>query len=357
MIALARVGTTKISRWFAVVRVLAIPLAVTEVAVTDFPPGYRGWAWACCGAFAAGALVLLVVSFRDLSASARFRLAEAAVVFDTLIVTSFILVFAFKNGQPLYTLYFLPIFEAALRFGIVGGLVAPLVTAPMLLGVEFFRADRFEPREVRPDVVAVRVALGLLIGAVIGRLVGLLAEEGARADERAREAERLRDELGRRVDLLEAANRCARALGSSPELEQSLNAFIRELRGLVPFDRVGIGLADGNVIRVTAAAGVGVDRVLTPGSLFPSGALAEDVIANQRTVYREDMSVADHPEEHDLVAVGLRCRLVAPLLIGARATGILAILRRELEMALALSGRASLADIDRSLLWPEAPEL
>ena len=42
-----------------------------------------------------------------------------------------------------------------------------------------------------------------------------LARESEPRVRRAAEAERLRDELGRRVDLLEAANRCARALASS----------------------------------------------------------------------------------------------------------------------------------------------
>ena len=55
----------------------------------------------------------------------------------------------------------------------------------------------------------------------------------------------MRDRLGRRVDLLEAAGRCARALGSSLDLDEAFGAFIRELRGLVPFDRTAIVLAEG----------------------------------------------------------------------------------------------------------------
>ena len=48
------------------------------------------------------------------------------------------------------------------------------------------------------------------------------ARDGGRASAARAEAERLRDELGRRVDLLDAANRCARALGSSLELERGV---------------------------------------------------------------------------------------------------------------------------------------
>ena len=79
-------------------------------------------------------------------------------------------------------------------------------------------------------------ALVVVMGAVIGWLVTRLARETSVAKARAEEAETLRDQLGRRIDLLDAANRCARALASSLDIEEAFAAFIRELRGLVPFD-------------------------------------------------------------------------------------------------------------------------
>ena len=85
--------------------------------------------------------------------------------------------------------------------------------------------------------MTISLAIGVLLlvmGAVIALLLSRLAGETAVAEERAEEAERLRDQLGRRIDLLDAANRCARALGSSLEIEEAFAAFIRELRGLVP---------------------------------------------------------------------------------------------------------------------------
>ena len=80
------------------------------------------------------------------------------------------------------------------------------------------------------------------------------------------EAEALRDELGRRADLLDAANRCARALSSSLDLDEAFGAFIRELRGLVPFERMAIVLAEDGVGRVIATAGSRADDVMPPGS-------------------------------------------------------------------------------------------
>lgn len=317
------------SRWFGIVRMLAVPLAFVQTATATFPPGYEPLAWVDSAILAAGAAVLATLSYRLTEPAALRRLAEAALVFDTAVIFGFIFLFSFKAGQPLYTLYFIPVIEAALRFGVRGAVLAPLATAPLLAGAELFRSRRFEPRDFRAETIAICIALGLLVGLVIGRLVGVLLDLGRRADARAVEAERLRDELGRRVDLLEAANRCARALGSSLELEQAFNAFIRELRGLVPFDRVAIVLGEGKSMRAIAAAGLGVDQWLPPGSVLPRGALVEDVISSSQTVYREDMADLRHPEEEDLVAAGLRSRVVAPLLIGARATGMLSVLRRE----------------------------
>ena len=74
------------------------------------------------------------------------------------------------------------------------------------------------------------------------------------------------DELARRVDLLDAANRCARALSSSLELHEAFGSFIRELRGLVPFDRVAIILAEDGLAQVMATAGEGSENVFPTGS-------------------------------------------------------------------------------------------
>lgn len=136
----------------------------------------------------------------------------------------------------------------------------------------------------------------------------------------SRELERLRT--------LEGANRCARALGSSLELDQAFGAFIRELRSLVPFERVALVLADEGGARVMAAAGAGSDTLFPPGTTRPvPGSILEQILASGQTVYREDMSDRRHPEEADFLALGLRCRLATPLLAGARPIGMLSLVR------------------------------
>jgi signal transduction histidine kinase len=182
-------------------------------------------------------------------------------------------------------------------------------------------------------VTTISLEIGVLLlvmVAVIGWLVRRLGRETAVAKARAAEAEKLRDQLGRRVDLLDAANRCARALGSSLEIEEAFAAFIRELRGLVPFDRTAIVLADEGVARVIAAAGAGAETAFPPGSRRPvAGSLLSDVIEHGRVVYRPDMDDQRYPEEAVFTSLGLRSRLAAPLLLGGRSVGMISLVRVE----------------------------
>jgi len=77
-------------------------------------------------------------------------------------------------------------------------------------------------------------------------------------------------------------------------------------------------------------AGAGADEVLPPGSGRPiPGTLLEELLRTNQTVYRRDMSSADYPEEEEFLTLGLRCRLATPLLQGARAVGMLSLVRRE----------------------------
>ena len=225
---------------------------------------------------------------------------------------------------------YLPLVEAALRYGIVGALAVAVASAPVMAGFEWVRERRFEPHTYRFDYVTLQLGLEVLIGLIVGWLMLRLLGQTRVAETRAADAERLRDQLGRRADALEAANRCARALSSSLELDQAFDAFIREVRGLLPFDRIAIVLSENGVAQVMAVAGTGADEVLPPGSGRPvHGTLLEDLLRTNQTVYRRDMSSADYPEEDQFLALGLRCRLATPLLQGARAIGMLSLVRKE----------------------------
>ena len=161
-------------------------------------------------------------------------------------------------------------------------------------------------------------------GIVIGRLRDGFAD-------RTVEAERLRDELGRRSDILEAANRCARALGSSLEIETAFGAFIRELRGLVPFDRTAIVLIDGDQATTIATAGRGATEVFPPGSMGPVGGSVLDRVRGGDVVVRRNLSASEFAEDEQFAALGLRSEIVAPLLAGARPIGMIALSRTEVD--------------------------
>src|ERR671936_896132 len=317
----------EIERWIAWIRLGAIPFAVFQVWLTKgYPHGYELRAWLTTAALAVGAVVFFVLARRDLTVRAQERLSGLALTFDAAIVTLFILIYYFERGSPIRQLLFLPLIEAALRYGFIGALSFAFASTPVVAGFESLRSHRFGS-SYHIDYVTFQVGVEVLMGLIVAWLVERLRGQTAVADARAREAESLRDELGRRVDILEAANRCARALGSSLQLEQAFRAFIRELRGLVPFDRTTIVLVENDHAEVMATAGLGADTVFPPGTVRGvKGSVLEEIMAG-RTVVRRDMRDPASPEEEALLELGLQSRLAAPLLLGARPIGMLSIQR------------------------------
>jgi len=314
-------------RWIALVRLGAVVFAVVEVGIftPHYPTGYEKWAWALALAFAAGAVTLFFLT----RGAERRALAFTALAFDTAVVAGFALLYSYEWGSPTRWALVFPVVEAALRFGLWGGAVVPIVLGPYLAFLEWWRADRFAPPGFTWDNVTFPTGVLLLTGLITGWLVARLADEAGAAHVQAAEAERLRDRLGRRLDLLEAAGRSARALGSSLEVDEAFNAFIRELATVVPFDRTAIVLAEGGSAQVMATSGRGADVVFAPGTERPvTGSLLQDVLGGE-TVYREDMADERYPEERELLELGLRSRVAAPLLAGARAFGMISVVREQ----------------------------
>ena len=212
------------------VRLLAVAFAVLEVGIVDrdYPEGYHAAAWIITAVFAAGAVALLLLAYRLQSRARWRRIGLGALVFDTAVVYGYILVFTFEPGTPMRQLVFVPLIEAALRFGIVGAIAVTAFSAAALSFTEWWREEHFAPQEFEVDRVTLPVGVQLIVGVIAGWLVTRLRQERAGASARAAEAETLRDELGRRADILDATNRAARALGSSLDLEQAFASFIRE---------------------------------------------------------------------------------------------------------------------------------
>jgi signal transduction histidine kinase len=317
-------------RWLAYVRLGGVAFACLEVGVisNDFPPGYEAAAWIVTGIFTVVAVALFSLSSRASEQQLR-AVGFIALVSDTLVIAAYATIFSFEYGNQTRWAAIFAVAEAALRYGLLGGVLTPIALSGFFAFNEWWRADRFGPPGFLWDRATFPTGVLLLTGLIVGWLVSRLDIEVRLGLDRAAEAERLRDELGRRVDVLEAANRCARALGSSLEIEQAFGAFIREVRGLVPFERTAIVLVEGEGARTIASAGRGANEVFPPGTSGPlHGTVLDRVLAGE-VVVRSDLADTEYDVDNALIALGLRSELVAPLLLGARPIGMISLSRLE----------------------------
>ena len=300
--------------WIGVVRLSAVPFAVLQVSLTTgLSTADERTAWALVAALAVGAVVLFATVGDGTS-----RLHTAiSMVFDFSILGAFVILYAFEQGTPTRQLLLIGVVAGAIRYGMVGGIVTALAYVPVAIWFEERRADLFDAA-FRTDYVTFQAGAGLIMAGLVGWLVSRIHLERENVERRAEEAEELRDELGRRADLLDAANRCARALNSSLDLDEASTEFIRELRGLVPFDRMAIVLAEEGVARVIATSGEQADEVMPPGTILSlDDNVLADVVSRGQTVVRGDMEADPHyAEEAQLLALGVRTRVV-----GAAARG------------------------------------
>jgi len=305
-------------QWLALLRATLVVVAIIDVSVTDFPSAYEPWAWAVTGFFAASALVSTTFAWRTLGPAARARARVLAILLDSITAVGYVAVFSYQSGEPYRALYLVPIAEAALRFGLLAGVLSSIAMVGATLVV-----DALGPG-VAWRTIASRILVGLLAGVVVGRLRDGIAE-------RAAEAERLRDELRQRGDILEAANRCARALASSLEIETAFGAFIDELRVVVPFDRTAMVLIEDDTAKTIATAGRGAADVFPVGSTGPVHGSVLDRIRGGDVIVRGNLAEAEYPEDAQFAALGLRSEIVAPLLVGSRPIGMIALSRTEVD--------------------------
>jgi signal transduction histidine kinase len=319
----------KLIRILCAVRVALVPLALAKLVMDreSFPSGYEVAAWWLLAVQAVVAVALLLLALRWRGRLRRLAILNVAA--DFALIAALLLVYTWDPGQPLRTLAYLVVLEAALFFRLRGGLVVAALTIPLFAAVEVWRDVEFG-YAAEIDSIILRGLIALALGGIVGRLVDMERGAARAADERAAEAERLRDELGRRIDVHEATSRAARALASSLDLDVAFAAFVQELRGLLSFDRAAILLVEGSGAVVMATAGIAEEEVLAPGTSIPVvGSVLEPVIVDGRTVYREDLADRRYPEEEGLFELGVRSRVLAPLQLGPRAIGALAISRTE----------------------------
>jgi signal transduction histidine kinase len=319
-----------LERALTLLRLGGLVVAVVDAGfLTTYPDGpWRTAGFVVTAITAAGAIAIGVVARRDLDLPALRVLGSLAFAFDFAVVTAYVLIYQFEPGAPIRQLLVFVVAEGAVRYAMRGAVGSSLAALVALSVGEAFRAQHFGERHFVADHVVFPGLVLFLTGMILGWLVRSLRTESARSDGRAAEAELLRDRIGRRADLLDATNRCARALASSLDLELAFAAFARELGALLPFDRVALILAqERGDPRVLAVAGAGADT-MPPGSTFHPTALMRRALDGE-TIYREDMRDGRNPEEDDLLQAGLHSRVLAPLALGPIPIGVLAVARRE----------------------------
>ena len=157
-----------VEAWIAWVRLAAVPFVAFEIAVErgNYPRGHEPWAWAVGAVFALGAACLFWLWRRGVAGGG---LGLAALAFDGAVVSAWVVVYSFEPASPVRQLLFLPVIEAALRYGRLGGALAPLASALPLAVFESRAADRLgAPYD--PGHVVFPIALQLLVGLVVGAL-------------------------------------------------------------------------------------------------------------------------------------------------------------------------------------------
>jgi signal transduction histidine kinase len=325
----------QIERWIAWVRLFAVPFAVVEVGVlsSGYPSGYETWAWIITAFLGVGGIAFWFLARADLGSRAQRILGFAALGFDAGVVAAYVvLYYSYEPDSPVRQILFLPVAEAAVRYGVIGGALLPFALAPFLAWGEALRADRYG-RGFSADAVTLPLGIEIMVGLLVGWLAGRLGKEAKIAEARAAEAEELRDRLGRRGDQLEAVNRVARALGSSLEQDEALERFLGEVRSVFEFDRLAIVLVEGDDAVVMGNSGRGEDSLFPRGVARPvAGSVIEDVLRGGQTIVRGDMADNPrYPEERELSNLGLQSRVVAPLTLGGQPFGILSVSREEAD--------------------------
>jgi signal transduction histidine kinase len=320
--------------WIAWIRLLAVALTIVLVVISAYVQDdvNAAQAWVLTVFFAIGAAVLLFLARRDWSVRELRSLGLCALAFDGAIIYAYAFTHTLTTGTQSTRLAVLVVAEAAVRYGIVGGVGLTALNAPLLVLLEFQRAaeappgptDSFQVRNV-----AITLVVQLLTGLIVGGLVRQLQGETELADARAAEAEALRDEMGRHADQLEIVNRCARALSSSLELGEAFRRFVQEVRTALPFDRLALVLADGGRARVIADAGLGEEEPQHSEWMRPVGeTVVGQLLRDGATIVNDDMAETPrYPEELEIAGLGLRSRVAAPLSIAGRTLGAISVSR------------------------------
>jgi signal transduction histidine kinase len=286
-----------LERWISLLRLIAIPCVVAAVAVARYPRTgpWERWAWITTVVFVVGSLCFFALARSKVGQRHPFAQSLAAQVFDTVVVVGFVMVFAFEYGLPVQQILYIDLAAACVRFGVTGGLIVAVVSAPVIAVFAHVRAQRFHT-PYSWKLVAFQTFFEVLMALIVGWLVHRLAREGEEAEARAEEAERLHAAEARTVEELRRLGRLradfvsmvshdvrtplAAVIGSARTLEQRWRDLSPEQR-----DRFLALIAD-ETARLAALVGEVTDTSRIDQGTFSYtfgevdiGALVDDAVA------------------------------------------------------------------------------
>lgn len=193
-----RVDQARVERWLGYVRCLGVLFAVPAVATTPYWPSdnLRWTAWLMTAVLAVGTIAFWVVNRRVTSRQGRLRMSLASMSFDLLVVSGYVLVFAYEQPYVTWSLTLVLPIAGALRFGAWGAAVLAFLGIVLFAVQILIRAGHVD----EPVLSAQIFASGMiaLIAATMAVLVESLERQNAAYREQAlqlAEANHVRERL------------------------------------------------------------------------------------------------------------------------------------------------------------------
>lgn len=186
-------------RLLSAARAVGVILGLPALLATPVWPNrtVQALAWGLLVILAVGTVVIWVVSRRPLSPEGRARLTWAALLFDVVVVSGFVLVFSYEIPAVTWALLIALPFDGALRYGWRGAAVVALVSEVVFVAHAYL-GEAMGAIPVTASAHFFVVCLLALVGGVTGVLVEVWRRQSAQLRDQAEEldrAHRIRDRL------------------------------------------------------------------------------------------------------------------------------------------------------------------
>jgi len=243
---------------------------------------------------------------------------------------------------------------------------------PQLRGL--WQSEREQFRKLETEVLVPVTAKGNLIGVILLgpkrsrrmysvdnlELLYTVANQAAVAIENTRLYQETKD----RAEWIDMISRLTRVVGSTLDIDQVYDTFTAALKNLVDFDRISIGLIEGDKLRFLAVSSE-VTTDLGKGTIIPlKKSSAAWVVANKCTNIERDLAEErQFPVDETLLRSGLRSAIRVPLFSKGEVFGTLSLAsrrpnaygEREQKILEQIAGQLAIA-IQNALLFEQAKQ-